>query len=85
MWFGMIIILFASVVYSYRYLRGFKIEHSIKASAYAKVGVLYGILGLLTGAMWARYTWGDFWSGDLRQNTAAIAVLIYLAYFVLRA
>jgi heme exporter protein C len=41
-------------------------------------------LGLITGSVWARYTWGDFWSNDPKQLGAAIALLIYLAYFVLR-
>jgi hypothetical protein len=47
-------------------------------------GVIYGVLGLVTGAIWANYQWGSPWSGDPKQNGAAIAMLIYLAYFVLR-
>src|SRR5690606_26213372 len=34
--------------------------------------------------IWANYTWGSPWSGDPKQNGSAIALLIYLAYFVLR-
>jgi heme exporter protein C len=34
--------------------------------------------------IWANYTWGSPWHGDPKQNGAAIALLIYLAYFVLR-
>jgi len=43
-----------------------------------------GCLGLLTGAIWANYTWGAAWSNDPKQIGAAIALLIYVAYFVLR-
>ena len=53
--------------------------------AYARVGVVLGILGLLTGALWAKWTWGAFWSWDIKQNMSAVALLIYLAYFVLRS
>jgi heme exporter protein C len=45
---------------------------------------VFGVLGLLTGAVWAKYQWGAWWSSDPKQNGAAIALLIYFAYFVLR-
>ncbi len=60
------------------------LEHNIYATSYARVGVLFGILGLITGAIWAKHTWGAYWNWDVKQNTAAIAVLVYAAYFVLR-
>ena len=34
--------------------------------------------------LWANYAWGSFWHGDPKQNGAAIALLVYLAYFILR-
>jgi heme exporter protein C len=34
--------------------------------------------------LWAKYAWGSAWHGDPKQNGAAIAMLVYLAYFVLR-
>jgi heme exporter protein C len=46
--------------------------------------LIFGILGLITGAIWAKHTWGAYWSWDVKQNMAAISVLIYLAYFVLK-
>lgn len=84
MWFVMMIYFIVSVVYSIKYLRGNNPIHDIYAMEYARSGVLFGILGLLTGSVWARYTWGDFWSNDPKQLGAVIALLIYLAYFVLR-
>ena len=42
------------------------------------------MLGLATGMIWANYTWGASWSNDPKQLGVAIALLIYLAYFVLR-
>lgn len=58
--------------------------HDYYSSAYAATGTLFGVLGLITGSIWANYQWGSPWSGDPKQNGAAIALLIYLAYFVLR-
>jgi heme exporter protein C len=45
---------------------------------------MFYVLGLLTGMLWAKYTWGEYWSGDPKQNSAAIAFLLYCAYLVLR-
>jgi len=52
---------------------------------FTSVGTLFGILGLLTGAVWAKYTWGSYWNWDIKQFTTLIALLIYAGYFVLRA
>ncbi len=84
MWFGMMILLLVSVIYSIKYLRNPSIKNDIYGSAFAATGTVFGLLGITTGALWANYQWGQPWSGDPKQNGAAIAILIYLAYFVLR-
>ena len=84
MWFGMMILLLVSVVYAIKYLQKPTIVNDIYASAFAATGTVFGLLGITTGALWANYQWGQPWSGDPKQNGAAIAILIYLAYFVLR-
>lgn len=55
------------------------------ATVFTGVGILFGVLGLLTGAVWAKYTWGSWWNWDIKQFTTLIALLIYAGYFVLRA
>jgi heme exporter protein C len=84
MWICMMILFIISVAYSIKYLRANKQVADIYALEYARTGIVYGILGLCTGSVWARYTWGAFWSNDPKQLGAAIALLIYLAYLVLR-
>ena len=49
------------------------------------MGLIFGALGIITGMIWANYTWGSPWHGDPKQNGAAIALLVYLAYFILRS
>lgn len=85
MWFGMFVIFAISFVYAIKYLGSSRQEHDIVASESANVGLLFGTLGLITGSIWARYTWGSFWSNDPKELCAAIAWLIYMAYFVLRS
>lgn len=84
MWFGQMALVTLSLIYSIRYLNSPKYQDDIYANEFAKTGIVFGILGLITGAIWANYTWGSPWNNDPKQLGAAIALLIYLAYFVLR-
>jgi heme exporter protein C len=84
MWFSMMIFFTVSVVYSVKYLRSNNPVFDIYALQYAKAGILFGCLGLVTGSIWAGFTWGAFWSNDPKQLGAVVALLIYFAYMVLR-
>ena len=84
MWFAMIIVLFISLVYSIKYTSKQRIEDDMMAAECANVGILLGILGASTGAVWAKFTWGQFWPNDPKLNGAAIAVMMYFAYGILR-
>ena len=84
MWMAMMIFFIVSVVYAIRYLRNNNQVFDIYSVEFARTGIVFGVLGLVTGSVWAKYAWGAFWSNDPKQLGAAIALLIYLAYFVLR-
>jgi heme exporter protein C len=91
MWFGMMILYIVSFVYSIKYLRGFNYRNDIFARNFAAIGSLLGILGYATGVIWANYTWVSDQNQSLASILkepkligAAIALLIYGAYFVLR-
>lgn len=84
MWFSMIILFAISVVNSIKYLSSFNFRNDLIAAEAAKVGMVFGINGLITGMLWAKYTWGAFWVNDVKLNGAAAAMLVYSAYFLLR-
>jgi heme exporter protein C len=84
MWFAMFLMLTISVVYSVKYLKNPTDELDDKASEFANTGILFGILGCITGSIWANFTWGEPWPNDPKLNAVAIGMLIYLAYLVLR-
>jgi heme exporter protein C len=51
----------------------------------AEIGVVFTAANLFSGAVWARPTWGTWWSwDDPRLTLAAIVLLVYVAYLMLR-
>ncbi len=84
MWFGMIVLFAISVFYSIKTLSNPKEEYDLIAVECVNTGLIFYIFGLVTGMIWANYTWGEPWSNDPKQNSAAIAFLVYCAYLVLR-
>lgn len=85
MWFTMMALLVYSLIHSILYLTKGRIRDDIQAKTSAQVAIYFGFLGILTGMIWARYTWGAFWTNDPKLNGAAIGMLTYLAYFILRS
>jgi heme exporter protein C len=84
MWFSMLAIFSYSLYYSIMYLSKSNIKDDINAEKFANTGILLGSLGVVTGSLWARFTWGAWWVNDPKLNGAAISILIYFAYVVLR-
>jgi len=83
-WFAMFILLIGSVIYSVKFLRTNKPDHDMVAAGLVTVGILFGILGVATGSLWAKNTWGTYWTNDTKLNMTAVSLLIYMAYLVLR-
>jgi heme exporter protein C len=84
MWFGMMVLFSVSAIYSIKYLSNPSLINDTNSFEFARTGTVLGLLGFTTGMIWANYQWGKPISGDPKQIGAAIAVLIYMAYFVLR-
>jgi heme exporter protein C len=84
MWFSMTLMLLASLYFSIRYLMNSDLHYDIYASTSAGVALLFGSLGMLTGMQWAKVTWGAWWVNDPKLMGAAVGLLIYFAYFILR-
>jgi heme exporter protein C len=85
MWFTMIFLLGTSVYHSIQYLRKSDIKSDIISNAYVETGLVFATLGLVTGSLWAKFTWGDWWTNDPKLNSVAIGLLIYLAYGLVRS
>jgi heme exporter protein C len=55
------------------------------AASAAEVGVLFGALMIVSGAIWGRPTWGVWWTWDARLTSTAVLLLTWVAYLLLRA
>jgi len=80
----MMLLFAGSFIYSLKYLRSGKPEDDIFAAELTVVGIVFSILGMLTGMEWAKYTWGAAWSNDPKQLCTALSMLTYFAYLILR-
>ncbi len=84
MWFAMVAMMAGSFGNAIGFLRGDNLLKDTRSVSLAETGMLFAFLGLFTGMMWAKFTWGAWWTNDPKLNGSAITILIYLAYFVLR-
>lgn len=84
LWLAMVILLLAGLYHAIRYLMSRNKRDDSLSAAYTTVAIMYGLLGLATGSIWAKYTWGTWWTSDVKLNMAAVAMLIYSAYLILR-
>lgn len=55
------------------------------AHAGVEVGVLFNTVGLMTGSIWGRPTWGIWWTWDPRLTTTALMLVIFLGYLAVRS
>jgi len=74
----------AAAVWSLMYLVRRNPRHDRSAAAAVQLGLLFGVLATLTGAMWARIEWGAWWNWDPRQTSILVSLLFYAAYLALR-
>jgi heme exporter protein C len=68
-----------------QYLRTREKKWDIFASSAAEIGVVFTTLVLISGPIWARPTWGVWWTWDARLTASLVLWLIYVAYFIVRA
>ena len=76
---------FLSASWSMQYVRTGELKYDRKSSTAAGLGLLFCLLATISGAFFAKLTWGAYWNWDPRQTTIFILLLIYGAYLVLRA
>jgi heme exporter protein C len=71
-------------VSSARYLATSNPRHDRTAWAAAELALVFGLLTLVTGPLWARKSWGTWWVWDVRVTASLVSWMIAVAYVILR-
>ena len=71
-------------VASIRFLVRGDSRHDRLAWAAAELVVLFGIVTLVTGPLWARKAWGVWWQWDVRLTSSLMGWMVAVAYLLLR-
>ncbi len=66
------------------YLRTRRRSYDYLSACSARLGFGFCLLATVSGAVFAKLTWGAYWNWDPRQTTVFILLLIYGAYLALR-
>ena len=75
-----------SMYQSVMYLKKKDLSYDDKAVAANSLGLIFAILATITGSLFAKMTWGEFWNwSEIREVSIFILLLIYGAYFALRS
>lgn len=80
-----VIAFFMSTYFSFKYLKKKNLDDDAKSYTAAQLGMIFCILATVTGAVWAKFAWGSYWSWDPRQTSIFALLLIYGAWFALRS
>ena len=82
-WLGMLAFLAAAVT-GIVYLRTSDFKWDTASLAAVELGIVFSLINIVTGSIWARPIWNTWWTWDPRLVTATITELIYAAYLMLR-
>ncbi len=83
-WFAMFLAVFVCGIESAIFLFTRRASADRVAYAAAEVAVLFGFMGLVTGPLWARKSWGVWWQWDARLTIALLVQLTFIGYLLVR-
>ncbi len=73
-----------AAAYSLAYLVRRDPRHDDVAAAAVRLGLLFAVLALVTGSLFARIMWGSYWNWDPRESSFLLLIFLYAAYLFLR-
>ncbi len=74
-----------AAAYSAAYLAKRNPVHDDVAAGAVRLGLLFAVLALVTGALFAKIMWGAYWNWDPRESCFLLLIFLYAAYLFLRA
>jgi heme exporter protein C len=83
-WIAMFLSAFISGIASIRFLWTKRRSADHLAAAAAELVLVFGLIGLISGPLWARKAWGVWWQWDAKLTSALILWMIFASYALLR-
>lgn len=75
---------FVALLLSVAYLSFGNFRYDSLAASVVEVSVVFSVVNIVTGSIWARIIWGIWWTWDYRLTSALVCVLIFSGYLMLR-
>lgn len=75
---------FVALVLSILYLASGNLRYDSLAASVVEVSIVFSLVNIVTGSIWARIIWGIWWTWDYRLTSALVCVLIFSGYLMLR-
>ncbi len=75
---------FIALVFSIMYLTFGNFRYDSLAASIIEVSLVFSVVNIVTGSIWARIIWGIWWTWDYRLTSALVCVLIFFGYLMLR-
>jgi len=76
--------IFAGAYFGFRYLKTHEVHWDIRAIAAQEMAAMMAVVTMITGILFSKVQWGDWWNWDPRQTSFLIVLMIQGAYFALR-
>jgi heme exporter protein C len=75
---------FVALTFSVLYLSSKNLKWDSLAASIVEVSLVFSLVNIVTGSIWARIIWGIWWTWDYRLTSALVCVLIFAGYLMLR-
>lgn len=75
---------FVALTFSVLYLSSGKLKWDSLSASIIEVSVVFSLVNIVTGSIWARIIWGIWWTWDYRLTSALVCVLIFAGYLMMR-
>ncbi|MBV8808536.1 MAG: cytochrome c biogenesis protein CcsA [Acidobacteriaceae bacterium] len=75
---------FVALTLSILYLSSGKLRFDSVAASVIEVSVVFSVVNIVTGSIWARIIWGVWWTWDYRLTSQLVCILIFAGYLMMR-
>jgi heme exporter protein C len=75
---------FVALTLSVLYLSSGQFKYDSLAASVIEVSIVFSIVNIVTGSIWARIIWGVWWTWDYRLTSQLVCILIFAAYLMMR-